>query len=163
MTPIAIRLGTLLFALLLCVRVAAAEEIRTDSFVLTVPPGWQQQIRTEGELYNLTLSEPGDGLVLLLIIGPARVPVERFVERYRAKFERGGFTCSPITTRDGVCLMDFSSRERKAHGSSYAASNGGRTSIFMLLAHEKAGIARLREVLRDNFTALDTGLFPGTF
>ena len=162
MTHIAIRLSTLLFALLLCARVAAAEEIRTDSFVLTVPPGWQQ-VRTEDELYNLTLYEPGDALVLLLIIGPARVPVERFVERYRAKFERGGFTCSPITTRDGTCLMEFSSRERKAYGSSYAASNGSQTSIFMLLAHEKAGIARLREVLRDNFTALDPGLFPRTF
>ncbi|WP_301966066.1 hypothetical protein [uncultured Desulfovibrio sp.] len=154
----------LLSALLLCPRATVAEEIKTDSFTLTIPQGWQKHAdRTEGNVYVLMLHEPTENLLLNIIIGPALVPVKTFVERYKNKFEQGGFTCSGIMSQGEACIMEFSSRKHHMHGLSYAASNGHQSSITIFMASEKDAFPKLREFMKTNFKPLDPKLFPRTF
>lgn len=154
----------LLSALLFCPRATVAEEIKTDSFTLTIPQGWQKHAdKTEGNVSILMLHEPTENLFLNIIIGPALVPVKKFVERYKNKFEQGGFTCSEVTPQGEACIMEFSSRKYHVHGLSYAASNGHQSSITIFMAPGKDAFPKLREFMRTNFKPRDPKLFPRAF
>ena len=168
MARIATLVTAALLSLLLCAQVALAEEVETDSFTLTIPQGWQKVVAQEQGVYILMLQKTDSTQALSLIIGPARVPVERFVERYRAKFERGGFTCSPMVFSSAgsqTVTVNFQGKSTKQglYGQGYTTSDGVKSSIFMLMAPAKDSLLQLKDFLKANFKALEPKLFPASF